>query len=67
MIYIPQLDAIYPSIEDYFHDIIRNASDPEYAECDLQDNLFDIFPDINYNNLNICYNCWQERGLSIRF
>ena len=61
MIYIPQLDESYPSIEDYFHNIICNAFDTEYAECNLQDNLFEIFPDVNYDNLNIYYNYWQER------
>ena len=61
MIYIPQLDESYPSIEDYLHDIVRNTSDPEYAECDLHDAVSEVFPDINYDNLDIDYNCWQER------
>ena len=61
MIYIPQLDKSYPSIEDYIHTIIQNSSDMEYAEYDLHDAVSDIFPDILYSNLNICFSCWQER------
>lgn len=56
MIYIPQLDESYPSIEDYLHDIICNTSDPEYAEYDLHDTVSEVFPDINYDNLGIIYN-----------